>query len=69
MDDRDNYCDVCGKPIVETRWDNTLRRSVSTGQKEIETPAGLLKPCSFGDGVMHLACLPKLIDNNKGAGI
>jgi hypothetical protein len=68
MDDRHNFCDVCGKPIIESQWDNNLRRSVPTGQEEIETPPGLTKR-HFGDGVIHKACLPKLIESQAGAGI
>ena len=69
MEDRDNICDICGKPIVEERWDFKKEKSVRTGQKEMETPEGLIEPTNFGDGVIHKACLKRFIQNQIGAGI
>lgn len=68
MDDRDNYCDVCRKPIIESVWVSGQGRML-TGEEEIETPVGLVNLSRFGDGVCHASCVAKAVKADEGAGI
>jgi len=64
MDDRYNYCDVCGKPIIPGEVE---REHSSKRQREMETPPGLCDPSPFGDGVIHFHCRRELSKLDVGA--
>ena len=69
MDDRHNYCDVCGQPITGVEiWDREDGDPIGPND-EIDTPPGLIDPAPFGDGCCHQRCLENLITLDAGAGI